>query len=111
MLNVFLLCAILRVGRETMIGYVTLGTRDLGRAAVFYDAIAAEMGTGRTMLFDGFIAWGKPEGTGVCLTSPFDGQPASVGNGVIDAIAATATAQRQRLHDIALVKGGRDEGG
>ena len=27
-----------------MIGYVTLGTNDLERGAVFYDAIAAEMG-------------------------------------------------------------------
>jgi len=93
-----------------MIGYVTLGTRDLGRAAVFYDAIAAEMGTGRTMEFDGFIAWGKPEGTGVCLTRPFDGQPASVGNGVMVALAATDQAQVQRLHDIALANGGSDEG-
>jgi hypothetical protein len=39
-----------------MIGYVTLGTNDLARAAVFYDAIAAEMGIGRMMEFDTFIA-------------------------------------------------------
>ena len=30
-----------------MIGYVTLGTRDLKKAAIFYDKIAAEMGVGR----------------------------------------------------------------
>src|SRR3546814_8010469 len=68
------------------------------------------MGTGRTMELDGFIAWGKPEGTGVCLTRPFDGQPASVGNGVMVALAATDQAQVQRLHDIALANGGSDEG-
>src|SRR3546814_11412316 len=68
------------------------------------------MGTGRTMEFDGFIAWGKPEGTGVCLTRPFDGQPASVGNGVMVALAATDQAQVQRLHGIALANGGSDEG-
>ena len=45
-----------------MIGYVTLGTNDLARAAKFYDAIAAEMGTGRMMDYDGFIAWGTPGG-------------------------------------------------
>ena len=28
-----------------MIGYVTLGTKDLPRAAEFYDAIARELGT------------------------------------------------------------------
>src|SRR3546814_13225551 len=93
-----------------MIGYVTLGTGDLERAAAFYDALAGEMGTERTMEFDGFIAWGRPGGTGVCLTRPFDGQPASVGNGTMVALAARDQAQVQRLHAIALAHGGSDEG-
>ena len=45
-----------------MIGYVTLGTNDLQGNAPFYDAIAREMGTGRMMEFDSFIAWGEPDG-------------------------------------------------
>jgi len=45
-----------------MIGYVTLGTNDLPRAAQFYDAIAAELGTSRMMDFETFIAWGAPGG-------------------------------------------------
>jgi catechol 2,3-dioxygenase-like lactoylglutathione lyase family enzyme len=54
-----------------MIGYVTLGTNDLARAARFYDAIAAELDTPRMMEFDGFIAWGKPGGAaGIGLTKP-----------------------------------------
>ena len=36
-----------------MIGYVTLGTKDLAKAAEFYDAIAAELDTPRMMEFDG----------------------------------------------------------
>ena len=32
-----------------MIGYVTVGTNDLERAAKFYDAVAAELGTSRMM--------------------------------------------------------------
>ena len=43
-----------------MIGYVTLGTRDLARASKFYDAIAAELGTPRMFTMDNFIAWGTP---------------------------------------------------
>lgn len=39
-----------------MIGYVTVGTNDLERAAKFYDAIAAELGVGRMMDFETFIA-------------------------------------------------------
>ncbi len=45
-----------------MIGYVTLGTNDLAKAAAFYDAIAAELGVPRMMEFDNFIAWGKEGG-------------------------------------------------
>ena len=65
-----------------MIGYVTLGTNDLERAAKFYDPIAAEMGVGRMMEFDSFIAWGQAGGgAGIAATKPFDGKEASVGNG------------------------------
>ena len=65
-----------------MIGYVTVGTNDLPRAAKFYDAIAAEMGVARMMEFGNFIAWGAPGGAaGIAATAPSDGQPATVGNG------------------------------
>ena len=40
---------VLVLRRDNMIGYVTLGTSDLARGAKFYDAIAAEMDTGRMM--------------------------------------------------------------
>lgn len=94
-----------------MIGYVTLGTNDLPRAAIFYDAIAAEMGVGRMMDFDQFIAWGTMGGApGIAATKPFDGQPATVGNGVMVALEAKDTDQVQRLYDIALAHGGSDEG-
>jgi predicted lactoylglutathione lyase len=94
-----------------MIGYVTLGTNDLQRAAKFYDAIAAELETPRMMEFDTFIAWGKPGGgAGIGLTKPFDGNAASVGNGVMVALEAKDEAQVQRLYDIALANGGACEG-
>ena len=94
-----------------MIGYVTLGTSDLQRAAQFYDAIAGEMGVGRMMDFETFIAWGAPGGgAGIGLTKPFDGNPATVGNGVMVALEAKDKDQVQRLYDIALAHGGTDEG-
>ncbi len=94
-----------------MIGYVTLGTSDLQRAARFYDAIAREMGTGRMMEFDEFIAWGTPGGAaGIGLTKPFDGNPPTVGNGVMVALEAKDKDQVHRLYDIALANGGTDEG-
>ncbi len=94
-----------------MIGYVTVGTNDLPRAAKFYDALAAEMGTPRMMEFETFIAWGKPGGAaGIAVTKPYDGQPASVGNGVMVALEASDKEQVDRLYAIALANGGSDEG-
>jgi len=94
-----------------MIGYVTLGTKDLAKAAEFYDAIAAELETPRMMEFDGFIAWGKPDGgAGIGLTKPFDGNVATVGNGVMVALQAKDKEQVHRLHEIALAHGGTCEG-
>ncbi len=94
-----------------MIGYVTLGTKDLAKAAEFYDAIAGELDTPRMMEFDGFIAWGKPGGgAGIGLTRPFDGNVASVGNGVMVALEAKDKEQVHRLHEIALAHGGSCEG-
>ncbi len=94
-----------------MIGYVTLGTDDLPRAAKFYDAIAAEMGVGRMMDFETFIAWGEMGGgAGSAATTPFDGQEASTGNGTMVAFEAKSREQVDRLHEIALAHGGSDEG-
>jgi catechol 2,3-dioxygenase-like lactoylglutathione lyase family enzyme len=94
-----------------MIGYVTLGTNDLARAAKFYDAIAAEMGTGRMMDFETFIAWGSPGGAaGIGLTKPHDGNAATIGNGVMVALEAKDKDQVHRLYDIALANDGTCEG-
>lgn len=94
-----------------MIGYVTVGTNDLPRAAKFYDAIAAEMGVARMMEFGNFIAWGAPVGAaGIAATAPSDGQPATVGNGVMVALEAKDKDQVHRLYDIALANGGTCEG-
>jgi catechol 2,3-dioxygenase-like lactoylglutathione lyase family enzyme len=94
-----------------MIGYVTLGTNDLARGVLFYDAIFAEFGVGRMMDNDTFIAWGAPGGApGIGLTKPYDGNPATVGNGVMVALEAKDEAQVQRIYDIALAQGGTCEG-
>jgi len=94
-----------------MIGYVTLGTNDLERAAKFYDAIAKELGTGRMMEWPGAIAWGTPGGgAGIGLTKPFDGNVATVGNGVMVAFECKDEAQIARVYEIALANGGSDEG-
>jgi catechol 2,3-dioxygenase-like lactoylglutathione lyase family enzyme len=57
-----------------MIGYVTLGTNDLEKAAAFYDKLCAEMGMGRFMENDRLIAWGGTGGgAGFGIARPYDG--------------------------------------
>jgi len=94
-----------------MIGYVTLGTSDLARAAKFYDAIAGDMDTKRLLELDRIIIWGKPgSGAGIGLAKPFDGKTPVVGNGEMAAFQARDKAQVDRLYKIALANGGSDEG-
>jgi predicted lactoylglutathione lyase len=94
-----------------MIGYVTLGTNDLVRAAKFYDALAKELGTGRMMENEQFIAWGAPGGApGIGLTKPFDGKAATVGNGVMVALRAEDRAHVDRIYQCAIENGATCEG-
>ena len=94
-----------------MIGYVTLGTNDLQRAAKFYDTLLAEIGGKRFMEYDTFIAWATgPNAPGIGLTKPFDGNAATVGNGVMVAIACDSPAKVDQVYRKAIALGAKDEG-
>ncbi len=94
-----------------MIGYVTLGSNDMQRAAAFYDALLGELGATRMMDTERFIAWSGPAGMpALSIAVPFDEQPATVGNGVMVALAASSKEQVDALHAKALELGAQDEG-
>lgn len=94
-----------------MIGYATLGTNDLARAAAFYDALLAELGAKRFMESPRFVAWAvHPSAPSLGVIIPFDGKPATVGNGVMVALAVDSPAKVDSLHARALALGGSDEG-
>ncbi|MEZ4382617.1 MAG: VOC family protein [Nannocystaceae bacterium] len=94
-----------------MIGYVTLGTNDIDRAAAFYDALLAEIGASRMMSSDRFIVWTvSPTRPGLSVSVPYDGERATVGNGTMVALAVDSRAKVDRLHAKALELGGADEG-
>lgn len=94
-----------------MIGYVTLGTDNLPRAAAFYDALLGELGAKRIMDFGTFIAWAnKPGAPAVCITKPYDGKAATVGNGVMVALAVDSKAKVDALYNKAISLGATDEG-
>ena len=94
-----------------MIGYVTLGTNDMPAAASFYDELLATIGARRLMESDRFIAWSTgPSSPALSLTRPYDGESATVGNGVMVAIAMNAPEKVDAFHAKALELGGADEG-
>jgi catechol 2,3-dioxygenase-like lactoylglutathione lyase family enzyme len=94
-----------------MIGYVTLGTNDFERAAAFYDALLGIIGAGRMMETEQFIAWGvSPTAPALSVTKPHDGNPATVGNGVMIALVVDSTDKVDALHAKAMELGGADEG-
>ena len=95
-----------------MIGYITLGTNDLDKAAAFYDALLAEIGAKRFMeVPDRFVAWNASENTpALSVTKPYDGNAATVGNGSMIALVTQSPEQVQALHARALELGGSDEG-
>jgi predicted lactoylglutathione lyase len=97
--------------RTTMIGYVTLGTNDLDRAAAFYDELLKTVGAGRFMETDKFIAWAvAPDKPALSVTKPYDGNAATVGNGAMVALVVMTPEQVDAVHAKALELGGTDEG-
>ena len=94
-----------------MIGYVTIGTRDLEKAGKFYDPIAAELGAPRMFTTDTFIPWGTPDGpAAIAVCYPHDGKTMSAGNGNMIALQAKDKAQVDKIYNLAISLGATDEG-
>ena len=94
-----------------MIGYVTVGTNDLPRAVAFYDELFAIIGAGRFMEEDGFVAWAaSANSSGFAVTRPFDGNPATVGNGMMVALVVDSKERVHEMYDKAIELGATDEG-
>ena len=94
-----------------MIGYVTLGTNKIDEAAAFYDALLGTLGASRMLESDTFIAWtNSPGAPAISIIKPYDGNTATVGNGVMVAIAVDSNEKVDAAHAKALELGGTDEG-
>jgi predicted lactoylglutathione lyase len=94
-----------------MVSYVTLGTNDLARAAGFYDALLGELGAQRYIETERGISWSiSPDRTSLAVMKPFDGRPATVGNGTMVALGVARREEVQGLHAAALRLGATDEG-
>ena len=90
---------------------LTLGSNDIARAAGFYDQLLGLLGAGRYMESDRFVAWsvgpGKPS---LGVIKPFDGKPATVGNGSMVSLVVDSNEKVDAVHRKALELGATDEG-
>ncbi len=97
-----------------MIGYATIGTNDPARALAFWDAFMADLGAkrliempdARQMTFYG-AERNRPM---LAVTRPYDGAPASPGNGNMVALPMENRAQVDAMHARALALGATDDG-
>jgi predicted lactoylglutathione lyase len=96
-----------------MIGYVTLGVSDIESARSFYDALFGTIGATRLLQLkeNGFTqygtGWDKPT---VVITEPFDGGPATPGNGNMIALPMDSREQVDAFYHKAIELGGSCEG-
>ena len=94
-----------------MFSHVTLGSNDIERSRRFYEPVMAALGI--TQPFErqsaGFV-FGELAGQKLFVGTPFDGQPASHGNGEHIAFLAKDRAMVDAFHAAALAHGGTDEG-
>lgn len=94
-----------------MIGYVTIGTRDMEKAKAFYLELLSDLGA--SVLLDAgriaFIGTGmdKPM-LAVCI--PYDEKDPQPGNGTMVAISPGSKEGVDKLHAKALELGASDEG-
>lgn len=100
-----------------MLRYVTLGADDLAAATRFYDAVLAPLGYVRQITTEVELGYGPPVPAGakptprLWILKPYDGRPATFGNGVDVAFEATSEAAVDAFHAAALATGGSNEGG
>lgn len=93
-----------------MSSHVTLGAEDLDRARAFYDPVMTTLGLGALFALPGRLVYGDMTGPKLFVGRPFDGGPASHGNGAHVAFVAPNRAAVDAFHAAALANGGTDEG-
>ena len=93
----------------SVISHISIGTNNFDRAVVFYDNVLSTLGCKQIMKYPGAVAYGKelPE---FWVQTPFDGKPATIGNGSHVGFIANTKEEVHAFHEVALSEGGKDDG-
>jgi catechol 2,3-dioxygenase-like lactoylglutathione lyase family enzyme len=99
-----------------MLGYLTIGARDVALSSRFYDSILLPLGY-RKQEGEGYAQYSiegvadRDNGPGtIYVMKPFDGEAATAGNGMMPAFRAPDSGTVRALHAAGLAAGGTDEG-
>ena len=93
------------------LGHGSVGSNNLEQAKAFYDALFGTVGV--TPLFEhptGGRVYGKDRKIFFVVLGPFDGRPATVGNGSMHGFCFDTREEVSAFHTKALDLGGADEG-
>lgn len=95
-----------------MLHHVSVGVRDVEKAAKFYDPVLKALGYGRVMEFMPYaIGYGSRGGhPEFWVQLPHNQQPATNGNGTHVGFSAATKAQVNAFHSAALANGGSNNG-
>ncbi len=93
-----------------MLNHISVGVRDVAKAAAFYDKVLKPLGYKRVMeILPYAVAYGDGEPE-FWIGLPHDQKSPSVGNGVHISFNARTKAAVSAFHAEALASGGKDEG-
>ena len=94
-----------------MLGYVTIGVKDMDRAEEFYNALLAEIGAKQLFGQDRIKFYGTgPEDSMLAVCIPYDEDEAQPGNGCMVAIPGGSREGVDKLYAKAMELGATDEG-
>lgn len=99
-----------------MLLYVTLGSNDIARAKIFYDAALAKLGLVCHVSSDDEIGYryavdkGEPSECRLWVLKPVLKLPATWGNGTMIALKAESRSAVDAFYKAAIKSGGTDEG-
>lgn len=88
-----------------MFSHIMIGSNNLDRAKVFYDAVLGTLGVPNGMVDRHRIFWRTPTGV-FSVSLPIDGKAAVVGNGSTVGFACQNPAQADAWHAAGLAHGG-----
>jgi len=89
--------------------YFVVGTNDMDASTGFYDALFAQAGLNRMAPSERMTYW-LGEDFAFAAAVPFDGKPATNGNGTMVGFSVGSAEEVRRLHDLAIELGGTSEG-